>query len=159
MNRWIPLFAILMLNCQGSPPDVRNARWGMSPEQVKETETETAALVKDEGSQLVYKNMMAGTGGVEVRYRFHGDALDRVNIWFMPDTDSLHVDMLRILTEKYGTPIEVDDKEVRDGVLVLNRKWATHRTNITFQAYTPRGIIDIWYSHAPQTLEESKDLF
>ena len=49
-----------------------------------------------------------GTGaiGVDVYYWFHGDALFRgEHEDCSPRTDSLHVDMLRILTEKYGPPI------------------------------------------------------
>ena len=155
MKRWIPLFAILMLNCQASPPDVRNARWGMSPEQVKDTE---AAVLASEGeSGLQYTDRMDGAIGVDVYYWFHGDALFRVNMKILPETDSLHVDMLRILTEKYGPPAEKDAHEGRLGT-TLTRKWKTPRTGITFQV-EPLGLVEIWYEERPRTLEESKDLF
>ena len=155
MKRWIPLFAVLMLGCETSPPDVRNTRWGMSPEQVKDTET--AVLSSEKEYELDYMDWMEGARWVEIQYRFYGDALSRVVVDINSLTDSFHVDVLRILTEKYGPPIEKDDQEDRLGTTLI-RKWITPRTNIRFQA-DPMGGIEIWYEKRPPTLEESKSQF
>ena len=155
MKRLLCAAVVLMLGCQASTPDVRNARWGMSREQVKATET--AALTEDEKWGLDYRDRMVGAYWVEVQYRFHGDALSRVYMKINPETDSLYVDVLQILTEKYGPPIEKDDQEGRDGT-ILDREWTTPRTDIKFLA-GPGVWIQIWYAEIPRTLEESKSQF
>lgn len=92
--------------------DFRNATWGMSPSQVKSSET--SKLIKETSDFLKYQTTLAGYD-VDAIYFFASDKLTRANYVlkvtylkvneYVYDYDTLN----ELLKKKYGQPLE--DKE------------------------------------------------
>ena len=89
--------------------DFRNATWGMSPSQVKSSET--SELVEGTSDQLIYQTTLVGYD-VDAIYFFASDKLTRANYVlkvkyinsneYISDYDILN----SILKKKYGEPLE-----------------------------------------------------
>ncbi len=166
MVRWITaavfLAAALTNNCQilSDPPDVRNVRWGMSKAQVMDTED--APPTEDRNNALAYHHTIAGEEA-GVSYRFMGDALVEVALeyWGIVSED-YHVELARILTSKYGAPIEQQPSQDDDW---HEKKWITPRTIIRYYVRKYESLegygIRLYYepTQTPQDLEDSRDLF
>ncbi len=106
--------------------------------QVKETET--TSLAEESDNWLIYDEIIADEE-VKIYYSFRADALMKVGLSYAALEDETdHVELARILTEKYEAPAE----ENTDRSGSHHQKWLTPRTTIEFSVCVKKNeYIDI----------------
>jgi hypothetical protein len=112
----------------------RDARWGMTMEEVKKVAPDAQASWRFPTSLVVFNDRVAGKPA-RVVFRFAEDRLIIVMVQFMethPDSKSKYVndydEIEKVLTTKYGEP----EKKVDDwsGHLIKFIAWSTDKTDV-----------------------------
>ncbi len=140
-----------------APPDIRNLYWGMSIQQVMETEQ--VRLIPD-GNTLFGMNISAfGMTGM-MFFEFDQDELVLAGYLFIenhPDGDAYLDDyraVVETLSERYGEPAETitewtgNEREdmgeaFLDGALQLRTEWETQRSSIACGLLNDRDLFGL----------------
>lgn len=117
--------------------DFRNATWGMSPSQVKSSET--SKLIKETSDHLIYQTTLAGYD-VDAIYFFASDKLTRAN-YLLKTRSSNNNDYVyeydtlnELLKKKYGQPSEEE-------VQWNSRYSSSDKSNWGYEIYMGRLIL------------------
>lgn len=109
MKNLILFVLAFLIFCSTNGQDFRKANWGMSPSQVKSTES--LEIIKEDNDVLAYKTTLADFDAYVV-YIFAGNKLTRAK-YIITETHSNKNDYISdyntlksLLQKKYGTPVE-----------------------------------------------------
>ena len=126
---------IITINiCSFSQPDVRNVRWGMTKQEVKEIEM-NLNIVWDHENDITYETILSDNK-VLLNYSFLYDHLMQVDYMFL--TYDLNKDeylkyyseLRKILIDKYGKPYEETDTTFHPADYYTRWKGINNRTDI-----------------------------
>lgn len=110
-------------------PDIRQVRWGFSPELVKQAESQKPTSVRHD--KIVYARVPLANRQVGLEYEFNGDSLLSASYYYyttpaitQADVMAASTELEALLTEKYGPGKVVQVGELR------TMNWLTPRTQI-----------------------------
>ena len=112
------------------PADVRQVRWGLTPQQVKEAESRKPTSFRNE--KLVYARVPLANRILGLEYTFNGDSLLSASYYYYTTASITQADVVAasteleaLLTEKYGPGKTSQVGEIR------TTNWLTLRTQIS----------------------------
>jgi hypothetical protein len=88
-------------------PDFRQSSWGMTPAEVRKSETRAEALESPSPSELWYQDSLVGRYPVRILYQFAQGKLVRGAYLLTGGRQPADYDFLQgILSDKYGAPVD-----------------------------------------------------